>query len=84
MLELFLDALNLMVIGMGFVFVFLAILVVATKTMSKVITRFQPAVVKTSTPQRRTAQRVSAPEIDDRTKAAITAAIKQHRASKHG
>jgi len=84
MLELFLDALNLMVIGMGFVFVFLAILVVATQTMSKVILRFQPAIVKTSAPQRRTAQRVSAPDIDDRTKAAITAAIRQHRASKKG
>lgn len=43
MSELMTDAVNLMVVGMGFVFVFLVILVFLTSFMSKVVTKYLPA-----------------------------------------
>ncbi len=43
MSELMSDAINLMVVGMGFVFVFLVILVLLTTIMSKLITKYLPA-----------------------------------------
>ena len=43
MSELMSDAINLMVVGMGFVFVFLVILVFLTSIMSKLITKYLPA-----------------------------------------
>lgn len=43
MSELMSDAINLMVVGMGFVFVFLIILVFLTSFMSKMVTKYLPA-----------------------------------------
>ena len=43
MSELMSDAINLMFVGMGFVFVFLIILVFLTGIMSKLITKYLPA-----------------------------------------
>lgn len=42
MSELMSDAIDLMVVGMGFVFVFLGILVFLTSLMSKLITKYLP------------------------------------------
>jgi len=43
MSELMSDAINLMVVGMGFVFVFLTILVFVTSFMSKMVIKYAPA-----------------------------------------
>lgn len=43
MSELMTDAIGLMVVGMGFVFVFLIILVFLTGIMSKLVTKYLPA-----------------------------------------
>jgi oxaloacetate decarboxylase gamma subunit len=43
MSELMTEALELMVVGMGFVFVFLAVLVFLTSIMSKLINKYLPA-----------------------------------------
>ena len=42
MSELMTDAINLMVVGMGFVFVFLVILVFLTSFMSKMVAKYLP------------------------------------------
>jgi len=42
MSELMSDAINLMVVGMGFVFVFLLILVCVTTIMSKLVNKYAP------------------------------------------
>ncbi|WP_344807548.1 OadG family protein [Allohahella marinimesophila] len=75
------QALNLMLIGMGFVFSFLALLVVLTGLMSKIVMHYQPPVVA-STPKLSAAQQPAgqAQNTDPQLKAAISAAIKQHRA----
>ncbi len=44
MSELMSDAINLMLVGMGFVFVFLIVLVFVTSTMSKLVSHFAPEV----------------------------------------
>ena len=73
------QGLDLMTFGMGTVFVFLAILVVATKLMSRTISRFfpeseepEPAVVPVST---------NSP-VDARTMKVIQAALDLHRGRK--
>ncbi|GAB4288361.1 MAG: OadG family protein [Methylophaga sp.] len=38
------EGLNLMLVGMGFVFIFLTLLVLATSAMSKIITRYEKDV----------------------------------------
>lgn len=48
--SLFGDAVTLMIAGMGFVFVFLTLLVFATTAMSKIINRFFPEPVVTASP----------------------------------
>ncbi len=64
--ELFREGLMLMVAGMGTVFVFLTILVIAMSVMSMLLARLQPA-----------GQEPSGDEV-----AAIAAAIRQHRRQK--
>ena len=67
------DALTLTIFGMGFVFVFLALMVVVTNVMSLLVAKIQPTSNNTSALD-------SDPitEIDEKTRAIIEAAIKMH------
>ena len=67
------DALTLTMFGMGFVFVFLALMVVVTNVMSLLVAKIQPKSNNTSALD-------SDPitEIDEKTRAIIEAAIKMH------
>ena len=67
------DALSLTMFGMGFVFVFLALMVVVTNVMSLLVAKIQPTSNNTSALD-------SDPitEIDEKTRAIIEAAIKMH------
>jgi len=67
------DAFTLTMFGMGFVFVFLALMVVVTNVMSLLVAKIQPATNDSSALD-------SDPtiEIDEKTKAIIEAAIKMH------
>ena len=67
------DALTLTMFGMGFVFVFLALMVVVTNLMSLLVAKIQPTSNNTSALD-------SDPitEIDEKTRAIIEAAIKMH------
>ncbi|RDL42648.1 oxaloacetate decarboxylase [Marinomonas piezotolerans] len=72
------DGLGLMMLGMGFVFLFLGILIFATTYMSKLLTHYFPEVMPaTKKPQRAPANGPAA--VDPNIAAAITAAIHQHR-----
>lgn len=59
------EGLTLMLVGMGTVFVFLTVLVIAMTLMSRLAMRFQPAAVPG--------------DISDDEIAAITAAVARHR-----
>ena len=75
------QAIDLMVAGMGFVFVFLIILVFATLLMSKLVHRFGPP--EPVAPARTPRARPSAPSsVDPDTADAIKKAIAQYR-SRH-
>ncbi len=65
------DALTLTMFGMGFVFVFLALMVVVTNVMSLLVAKIQPVTNDASALE-------SDPIIDEKTKAIIEAAIKMH------
>ena len=71
---------ELMLYGMGTVVLFLALLVIATSTMSRLLSRYlpeaEPAPAAPSLPGVRTAT----PEQEAQLVAVITAAIRQHRA----
>ncbi len=72
------EGLNLMAFGMGAVFVFLTVLVIATSIMSSVIGRFFPYVQ----PETRPSRAPTTNGIDPQIVSAITAAIKLHRSRK--
>lgn len=76
--DLLLEGVNLMLFGMGFVFLFLTTLVGVTSTMSKVITRFFPDPLPATPAPGATAPAAAASD-DTELVAAITAAIKMHR-----
>ncbi|OZG72896.1 sodium pump decarboxylase subunit gamma [Hahella sp. CCB-MM4] len=80
--NLFQDAITLMFVGMGFVFLFLAILVVATSLMSKLVNKYfpeaQPAPASVPAP----APAQSGSEIDQDVMAVIAAAVAKYR-SRH-
>ena len=66
------DAVTLTIFGMGFVFLFLALMVTVTNIMSLIVDKIQPTInvpPLNSDPLS---------EIDDKTKAIIEAAIKMH------
>ena len=67
------DAITLTMFGMGFVFVFLALMVVVTNLMSKFITKIQPSMNVSAS-----IDSESPMEIDEKTRAIIEAAIKLH------
>ena len=67
------DALTLTMFGMGFVFVFLGLMVVVTNVMSLLVAKIQPTTNNTSALD---ADPII--EIDEKTRAIIEAAIKMH------
>jgi oxaloacetate decarboxylase gamma subunit len=74
---LFEQALDLLIFGMGTVFVFLAILVIAINLMSRFVGTFFPEAI---VPEATFAPVKSGPEeLDKTTLAVIQAAIRQHR-----
>ncbi|MBE0505690.1 MAG: OadG family protein [Marinospirillum sp.] len=74
--DLMMEGFNLMLLGMGFVFVFLTVLVIATTLMSKIILRFSKPEPVVAFGQKKPA--VSGGQNPDMI-AAITAAIHMHR-----
>lgn len=79
--ELLNQGVDLMLVGMGVVFVFLALLIIATGLMSKIVGTYFPEPTP-ATPSRAAAPE-SSPDIpDDRILAAIKAAIAEHRKSR--
>ena len=75
--QLLSDALTLMVLGMGTVYVFLTLLVYVTSTMSALVEKYVPA--QPAAPQ---SPGVAAPTEDQTLLAVITAAIHAHRTRK--
>lgn len=76
--ELLREGLYLMVFGMGFVFMFLIILVYAVKLMSYLVIRFTPEPVVETKPAVR--NEVSTQSVDnEHIKAVLAAAIHHHR-----
>ena len=69
--ELINEGLTLMLAGMGTVFVFLTVLVIAMTLMSRLVSRFQPA--------QNAANAANAANAGDDEIAAIAAAITEHR-----
>ena len=67
------EAINLTLFGMGFVFVFLAVMVVVTNLMSLIVLKVQPA---NSIAQ--SINSTSSLEVDKKTRFIIQAAIKKH------
>ena len=67
------EAINLTLFGMGFVFVFLALMVVVTTVMSLLVIKFQPNLSLAATSNIELSS-----DIDEGTKAIITQAIKMH------
>ena len=67
------EATNLTLFGMGFVFVFLALMVVVTTMMSLLVKRFQPNLNLAATSNFELSS-----DIDERTEAIIKKAIKMH------
>ena len=67
------EAINLTLFGMGFVFVFLALMVVVTTMMSVLVKRFQPNLNLAAT-----ANIELSSNIDEKTEAIIKKAIKMH------
>lgn len=76
MSELMSDAVNLMLVGMGFVFVFLTILVFLTGLMSKLVIKFAPA----PQPAAPAAKPASNDNVDDpQLLAVLSAAVAKYR-----
>ncbi|MGB2064829.1 oxaloacetate decarboxylase gamma chain [Marinomonas gallaica] len=77
------DGFGLMLLGMGFVFTFLCLLIVSTTYMSKLINRYfpeaAPVAKKPMAAPTAGASSASASATDPKIAAAITAAIHQHR-----
>lgn len=78
------DGLGLMVLGMGFVFLFLVVLIYATGFMSTVIHRFFPELpekIESPAIKQADSKQVAGSHstMDSKVVAAITAAIHQHR-----
>lgn len=73
--QLLMEGLGLMTFGMGFVFVFLTLLVIATALMSRMVMRFVPVSAKVERIQHLTV-RASA---DDEIVAVMGAAVHRYR-----
>jgi len=75
--DLLTQALNLTMFGMGFVFLFLTLLVFVTKVMSVIVQKLQ-ARIKADSNQDNNSTTLEQ-EIDEETKFVIEQAIKMHR-----
>ncbi|NLW04552.1 MAG: OadG family protein [Pseudomonadaceae bacterium] len=78
--DLMMEGFNLMLMGMGFVFAFLTLLVIATTLMSKIILRFSKPEPLATPNQRGAASLIKGQSPD--LIAAISAAIHLHRQRK--
>ena len=67
------EAINLTLFGMGFVFVFLALMVIVTTMMSVLVKRFQPNLNLAATSSIELSS-----DIDERTEAIVKKAINMH------
>jgi len=72
------QGLSLMVFGMGFVFVFLTLLVGVTTLMSKLVTKFEPEAAPVKKKRREITPK-TADANNDELVAVITAAVHQYR-----
>ena len=85
--DLLLEGFNLMLLGMGFVFTFLTVLVIATTLMSKTINRFFPAPELPAATRPAVARPQGQGQLTTDKKpeviAAMAAAIRLHRQRKH-
>ncbi|EPJ52180.1 MAG: hypothetical protein OFPI_14980 [Osedax symbiont Rs2] len=72
------QGLSLMVFGMGFVFVFLTLLVGVTMLMSKLVVKFEPVAVASPKKVRKNIAPAVAAK-DDELVAVITAAVHKYR-----
>lgn len=70
---------SLLIYGMGSVMLFLALLVVVTDTLSKLLARYFPEPLPAPAPAKPAA---AAPPVDARTRVIIAAAIAKHRAGR--
>jgi len=75
--SLLVDAATLMVTGMGFVFIFLTILVYLVRLMSKLVPQEVPQPI--STPNQNKKVPVKSAGVSPQVVAAISAAVHQHR-----
>lgn len=78
-INLVLEGVELMLLGMGAVFSFLILLVACTSIMSVILSRYFPEALPAPKPVRKKASAAPA-SVDPDVVAAIGAAIKQHRA----
>lgn len=76
MSELLLSGVELMIVGMGIVFLFLAMLVVAVNIMSSLVARFLPTPLPVASPVPRVTQ---SDTTDPSIIAAISSAVHQYR-----
>lgn len=70
------QSLELMIYGVGTVFLFLILLILAVLGLTACLRQWSPEPVSTSSPPQRLAGPVG---VDDRTRAIIQAAIERHR-----
>lgn len=83
--ELLAEGISLMLFGMGFVIVFLTLLVIATTIMSRLVMRYEPVAVPVTPAGRRTAASSATDQPDDQTLIAVmTAALQKFRADRNG
>lgn len=73
----------LLIFGMGFVVVFLTLLVIATSIMSRIMMRFEPAPVPAS-PRKGNTVTTSGQPNDQALVAVMSAAIKKYREDRNG
>ena len=76
--DLLMEGVDLMVLGLGSVFILLILLIGCISLMSRLVARFLPEVPSAVAP-RRTAP-APAMSVDSETLAVISAAVRQHRA----
>lgn len=83
--ELLAEGLTLMLFGMGFVIVFLTLLVIATTIMSRLVARFEPVMAPVTSAGRGASASPASGQLDDQTLIAVmTAALQKFRADRNG